>query len=238
MTREHYYIQYGAGSIDFTVIRRGRKTLEIAVEPDARVVISAPFDAPLDRILERVRRRAAWIKRQQRFFAQYAPRTPERQFISGETHLYLGRQYRLKVVPNGVGTVMLIRGFIVVESQKPDCSEITRDLVEQWYKRRALVKFSERLELNLLRFPDSESFRPHRIMIRSLRQRWGSMSPSSGLLLNRRLIQAPLDAIDYVITHELCHIAEPQHNSTFFQLLSRILPDWQRRKERLERVMA
>lgn len=238
MTREQYYVKYGAGSIDFTVVRRDRKTLEIAVEPDARVVISAPLDAPLDRILERVRRRAAWIQRQQRFFAQYAPRTPARQFISSETHLYLGRQYRLKVVPNAVSTVKLIRGFIIVESQEPDCPEITRDLVDQWYKRRASVKFSERLEFNLLRFPDSESFRPHRIMIRSLRQRWGSMSPSSGLLLNRRLIQAPLDAIDYVITHELCHIAEPQHNSTFFQLLSRILPDWQRRKERLERVMA
>jgi predicted metal-dependent hydrolase len=64
------------------------------------------------------------------------------------------------------------------------------------------------------------------------------MSPSGGLVLNRRLIEAPVDAIDYVITHELCHIAEPHHSSAFYQLLDRILPDWQRRKERLERVMA
>jgi predicted metal-dependent hydrolase len=238
MIREQYYVQYGTRSIDFTVIRSDRKTLEIAVEPDATVVISAPLDASIDRILARVRRRAAWVQRQQRFFAQYVPRTPDRQFISGETHLYLGRQYRLKVVSNATETVKLIRGFIVVESKTPECLEITRDLVNRWYKSRAFVKFAERLELNLLRFPDSESFRPNTIMIRSLRQRWGSMSPSCGLLLNRRLIQAPIDAIDYVITHELCHIAEPQHNSKFFQLLSRILPDWQRRKERLEKMMA
>ena len=72
-----------------------------------------------------------------------------------------------------------------------------------------------------------------------MRQRWGSLSPSSRLLLNRRLIEAPVDAIDYVITHELCHIAVNRiTDAGFFALLDRILPDWPRRKERLERRMA
>jgi predicted metal-dependent hydrolase len=238
MTKERYQIQYGVDTIEFTLVRRERTTLEIAVEPDATVLVSAPFDSTVDRVIGKVRRRAAWIRRQQRFFTQYAPRTPERQFVPGETHLYLGRQYRLKIVPNARATVRLIRGFMVVESRAPERPEITRNLVYRWYGNRACVKFAERLEVNLLRFPDSESFRPHRMMIRYLRQRWGSMSPSCGLLLNRRLIEAPIDSIDYVITHELCHIAEPQHNSTFFQLLNQVLPDWQRRKEKLERIMA
>ena len=77
-----------------------RKTLEIAVEPDASVVIAAPQDATLDAIEAKLRKRAAWVTRQQRYFAQFLPRTPERRFIAGETHLYLGRQYRLKVVPH------------------------------------------------------------------------------------------------------------------------------------------
>lgn len=64
------------------------------------------------------------------------------------------------------------------------------------------------------------------------------MSPTGQLLLNRRLIEAPADGIDYVITHELCHMLEPNHSPSFFRLLDRILPDWQRRKDRLERVMA
>jgi len=64
------------------------------------------------------------------------------------------------------------------------------------------------------------------------------LSPSFGLLLNRRLIEAPIASIDYVITHELCHIAEPQHGSTFFRILNQVLPDWQTRKESLEQVMA
>ena len=64
------------------------------------------------------------------------------------------------------------------------------------------------------------------------------MSPAGRLLLNRRLIEAPVDAIDYVITHELCHIAEPNHRAAFYELLDRVLPDWQHRKQRLERIMA
>lgn len=92
--------------------------------------------------------------------------------------------------------------------------------------------------MNLERFPQPEAYRPAGLVIRQLSHRWGSMSPSARLLLNRRLIQAPMDAIDYVITHELCHIREPYHNGAFFRLLDRVMPDWERRKRRLERVMA
>ncbi len=238
MTAERHRVQYGEHIIEFSVVRRARATLEISVEPDTTVVVAAPLDASPEAIGEKVRKRAAWVRRQQRYFTRYLPRTPERRFVAGETHLYLGRQYRLKVVPHGRASVKLIRGFIVVQSHEPDRAEVTRDLVEGWYRERAHVKFSERLEVNLARFPEPESFRPHGLIVRQLRRRWGSMSPSSRLLLNRRLIEAPVDAIDYVITHELCHIAEPHHGPRFFGLLDRVLPDWPKRKDRLERRMA
>ena len=238
MKAEPHHIRYGGQAIEFTVVRRARKTLEIAVEPDATVVIAAPHDASLEAIAKKVNKRAAWIRRQQQFFSQYQPRTPERRFVSGETHLYLGRQYRLKVVPHTQASVKLTRGFFVVQSREPSRAERTRELIEGWYRTRAHAKFAERLEASLARFPEPESFRPSGLIIRRMRQRWGSLSPSLRLLLNRRLIEAPVDAIDYVITHELCHIAEPHHGTGFFTLLDRVLPDWPRRKERLERRMA
>lgn len=84
-----------------------------------------------------------------------------------------------------------------------------------------------------------EAFRPKGlIIIRQLRQRWGSMSPAGLLMLNLRLIEAPVDAIDYVMTHELCHIAKPHHGRDFFELVERVMPDWRNRKDRLERIMA
>jgi predicted metal-dependent hydrolase len=238
MKAEQHWVQYGQHRIEFAIVRRDRTTLEIAVEPDASVVVAAPKGATLAMIGEKVRKRAAWIRRQQRYFIQFLPRTPDRQYVAGETHLYLGRQYRLKVAPHVQATVKAARGFIVVKTHRPERTEVTRELVEAWYRERAHVKFAERLEANLLRFPAPEDFRPKGLIVRQLRQRWGSMSPASRLLLTRRLIEAPIDAIDYVITHELCHIAVPHHGPEFFELLDRVLPDWPRRKHRLERAMA
>ena len=201
-------------------------------------MIAAPLDAPLDAIEAKLRKRAAWVTRQQRYFSQFLPRTPERRFIAGETHLYLGRQYRLKVVPHVQESVKLIRGFIVVQTHRPNRPEVTRDLVEGWYRQQAHIKFPERIAICLDLFPNPDAFRPQGLIVRQTRQRWGSMSPAGRLLLNRRLVQAPVDAIDYVITHELCHVAEPHHGAAFFELLNKVMPDWERRKQRLERAMA
>lgn len=238
MKPERHSVRYGEHRIDFSIVRRDRTTLEIAVEPDASVVVAAPQNARLVAIEEKVRKRAAWIRRQQRYFIQFLPRTPDRLYVAGETHLYLGRQYRLKIVPHIQATVKLARGFILVQTHSPERVDVTRELVEGWYRRRAHAKFVERLEVNLLRFPAPEDFRPKGLIVRQLRQRWGSMTPTSRLLLNRRLVEAPIDAIDYVITHELCHIAVPHHGPEFFELLNRVLPDWQERKFRLERKLA
>ncbi len=249
MTPECHRIQCGEHRIEFTVVRRDRKTLEIGVEPDTSVVVAAPRDASLQDIFNRVRKRASWIRRQQRFFSQFLPRIPERQFIAGETHHYLGRQYRLKVTtvdrPRAAAdrsrtaddqpSVKMIRGFIVVRSRDPGRSDLTRSLVESWYRVRARTKLTERLEANLVRFPDPNSYRPRGLIVRKMRRRWGSLSASSRLVLNRRLIEAPVDGIDYVITHELCHLTEPHHGRDFYELLTTAMPDWEKRKERLER---
>ena len=237
-TEERHHVDYGRYRIDFSVARRARKTLEIAVEPDATVVVTAPEDATLDAIAEKVLRRAAWIRRQQGFFAQYLPRTPERRYVAGETHLYLGRQYRLKVVHDTRPSVRMTRGFLIVHSREPRRPEVTRRLVERWYRDHARAKFQERLEVSLERFPDPDAFRPEGLIVRRMKRRWGSLSPARRLLLNRRLIEAPVDTIDYVITHELCHAAEPHHGPAFYRLLDRVMPDWPQRKERLEQHMA
>lgn len=232
------HIYYGEQRIDFAILRRDRKTLEIAVEPDMSVVITAPIGAPAEAIQDKVRKRACWILKQRRYFSQFMPRTPERRFVSGETHLYLGRQYRLKVRAGGEQCVKMVRGFIEVLSECPKDPDLTRNLVMGWYHEKAHMKFGERVQECLRRFPDPDQFRPAGLIIRDLRSRWASMSPAARLMVNRRLIQAPVDAIDYVLTHELCHIQEPHHGAAFFELLERVMPDWTTRKMRLERALS
>jgi predicted metal-dependent hydrolase len=192
----------------------------------------------MERIFDKVRKRAPWIQKQLRFYAQFQPRTPKRQYLSGETHLYLGRQYKLKVVPHIQQQVKLYRGRIVVQSLKPGSSELTRELVEEWYRERAHIKFRERLYVCQQRFPNTHEYEPAGLVIRLLQQRWGSKTSSGKLILNRALIQASVDAIDYVITHELCHMHHHHHGPEFLKLLVRVMPDWEKRKIRLERQLA
>lgn len=238
MIVERGHVQFGGQSIDFAVVRRKRATLEIAVEPDGTVVVAAPISAPLAVITEKVQKRASWVCQQQRFFRQFVPRTPPRRYVPGETHLYLGRQYRLKVIPSETPEVKLWRGFLSVRTVSPRCTDVTRDLVNAWFHNRARIKLPERVEFNLDRFANRKRLRPNRLIIRKLRLRWGSMSPAGSMVLNERLVQAPVDCIDYVITHELCHMVEPHHGPAFFRLLTRVLPDWHRRKQRLETIMS
>jgi len=233
-----YSIDYGKLVIRFTVVRRKRKTLEIAVEPDSTVSIAAPLSASLESIERKVRKRAAWIQEQQRYFEQFSPRTPDRRYLPGETHLYLGRQYRLKIVKSALSAVKLFRGRIVVQSTQRESSKETKRLLDEWYATKARLKFGERLEACLQRFSRPAFVVPSGVTIRLMRKRWGSMSKRRRLLLNLRMIQAPVDAIDYVITHELCHILEPNHNAAFYRILSKAMNDWEYRKERLERILA
>lgn len=229
---------YGAGVIEFTLRRRDRKTLSISVDPELRVDVSAPVNAPLDKIIEKVRTRAPWIQRQLRFFSQFHPRTPRRRYEAGETHLYLGRQYKLKITHRVQQGVKLFRGCLLVESRRPKDTDATKGLVEGWYCERARVKFRERLSICQERFPKPEDHEPTVLVIRQLRQRWGSMTADGKLILNRSLIRSSVDAIDYVITHELCHLLHGSHGEMFYRLLNRVMPDWEKRKNKLERQLA
>ena len=238
MKSEQYSAEYGCFSFNYTVVRRERRTLEIAVEPDSTVRVAAPQLASPERIAQKVKKRASWILQQQRFFEQFTPRTPERRYLSGETHLYLGRQYRLKVIKAVSDSVKLLRGYIVVQTTRPEESAETKRLVELWYAQKARTRFQERIEECLQRFPRPNSMMPSGVTIRTMQKRWGSMSQGRRLMLNQRLIQAPVDTIDYVITHELCHLLERDHSPRFFRLLKRVMGDWEQRKEKLEQFLS
>jgi predicted metal-dependent hydrolase len=211
-----------------------RKTLGIEVHPDGSVIVRAPGDCPASVIRERVRRRASWISHQLEDFARFQPRTPQRQYLSGESHRYLGRQYRLKIVSSGEAGVRLSRGEILVSASGKATHERVKAQLDRWYLARAREIFCEVTEASLVRFRGIA--RP-RLIIRTMQSRWGSLSPAGSMTLNVRLVQAPRACIEYVVTHELCHAVHRDHDSRFFGLLEAVMPDWKRRKERLESAL-
>lgn len=226
-------IQFGKASFAYEVSHVVRKTLEIAVHPDRRVVVTAPLDAGRDEIESKLRKRARWVLRQIDFFRQFEPRTPTRRFVSGETHRYLGRQYQLKVARGETTQVKMSRGRIVVDVAGAVSPAKVADCLEGWYRAKAREYFRERLECCAEGLALKDSALP-RLQIRRMRSRWGSLSPNATLTLNLALIQTPRECIDYVITHELCHLKFDDHGSGFYKLLGKLMPDWEKRKRKLE----
>ncbi|WBM79138.1 M48 family metallopeptidase [Cryobacterium breve] len=230
---------YGSHSIEYSLVRRDRATLEITVQPDGTVEVVAPMASSALEIERRITKRARWILRQQEFFGQFLPRTPQRQWVPGETHLYLGRHYRLRIGERAnTRQVRLIRGFFVLDGVDFDDNFAIESLVNAWYRVRARVQFERSLQRCQKRFATPESFEPASVQLRRMPTRWGSMSARGRLSLNPGLVRAPADAIDYVITHELCHLAVANHGPAFSDLLSVVMPDWEQRKFRLERALA
>ena len=223
-------VEYGKSSFDVSVQFSERKTLAISVMPDCSVVAVAPIQTPLETVCQRVKKRARWVKKQLLYFDQFQPRTPPRQFVSGETHLFLGRQYQLKIQVGSPHQVKLKGRYFWVTCAEGLTSQAER-MMSHWYEQRAHVIFEKRLSLCLKNFPQLQ--RPN-LILKSFKKRWGGMSKDGKLTLNTDLVRAPLECIDYVIVHELCHIEYPHHGSEFWSLLRQKLPNWKKQKNRLE----
>lgn len=235
---EPQFVDYGSTIVTYVATRAERKRMSIEVHPNLHVVVSAPRRATADAIREAVRRKASWILQQRRFFADLLPRTPTRRFVSGETHLYLGRQYRLRIrEAEGLERVKLDSGCLYIYTDARDSVDIKQKLLAEWYRGHAHRVLPERVRA-CLAHPVLRRIHPSRLEIRRLRKRWGSCSPRGRLTLNVDLIRAPRACIDYVITHELCHLIVPNHSPKFTRLFDRVMPDWRERKQQLERRLA
>jgi predicted metal-dependent hydrolase len=212
-----------------------RRTVGIAIEPDRRVIVMAPRSAAPERVTALVTRRIRWIRRQwDRIDALPSPATP-RQWVSGETHRYLGRQYRLKVRRAEPQKVRLQGGYFVVSVADPGSTRHIRSLMETWYRERAEALLPARVERAIASTTWLE-VQPPAIRVGVLWTRWGSTSRAGRITFNVDLVKAPLPCVDYVVAHELVHLRIPNHSPAFWRMLSRVMPDWRKWRERLERV--
>jgi len=230
-------VSFGSATIRYTVERRRRKSLAISVVPSGEVVVYAPVDAEADRVREKVHKKAPWILRQKWYFDGFGSEAPPRRFVSGEAHRYMGRQYRLKVLAGSDADVKLIAGYLHVHLPDKDSPDAVNKAIAKWYRQRAEMRLPEIVDRCAERLKGFGIERPV-LRFNTFAKRWGSYSRQGRMWLNVDLIKAPLPCIEYVITHELCHQKEHNHGGEFFRLLNKVMPDWVKRKERLERVMS
>jgi len=233
MQGEQRSIEVYGRSITFHLKRADRRTLSITVEPDRRVVVTAPKEADVDLVDKRVRRRAQWIRRQQNHFESLPPPMPPRRWISGETHRYLGRQYRLKVTSAPETSVRLAgRFFDVVVPDGSDAQAVSAAM-NAWYATHARAILRDRL-LRMLQGSAWLRLPVPQLTVRRMRLRWGSTTAGLRVCLNVELVKMPLGCVDYVIAHELAHLKVQNHGAPFWRLLGRLYPEWERWRDRLD----
>ncbi len=213
-----------------------RRTLGIEVHPNLQVLVRAPTACDPAIITVKVQQRASWISKQLAAFQRFSPRTPPRQFISGETHLYLGRQHRLKVSEGAVSSVKLTRGQLLVSTRGKTQPKQVKTILQRWYRERAREIFAQVLDDCFLPFAQRGHARP-RLAVKNMHTRWGSLSSSEVITLNSNLIRAPKGCIEYVVVHELCHLEHRNHGPQFYRLLEQLMPDWLKRKRKLEEAL-
>ncbi|TMS59809.1 M48 family metallopeptidase [Imbroritus primus] len=241
MTVKERTVCYGDEVINFEVVLRpARKTLGIEVHPDGSVLVLSPVGCDEATIYEKVQLRASWISRQLAMFSRFERHTAPRQYLSGESHRYLGRQYRLRVLADEAGVrkeqVKLTRGEMLVIAPGKLPPLRVKELLRRWYLGRAREIYDAVLTQVFDTF-ERQGYEKPRLSVREMRSRWGSLSPSGQMTLNSRLVQAPRPCIEYVIVHELCHLAHRDHSQEFYLLLGQVMSDWQARKQRLEEAL-
>lgn len=227
-------IRYGDEIIAFERLPREstQQKVLIKVHPDLRVQVRAPASANDAEVTDAVRKRARWISSRLKEFGAVSISAPKR-YVSGESHLYLGKRHVLKVwdAPRQLEEVKLYRGHFEVHTASRKGSHM-RKLFEPWYRERAAIIFQRRLEAiaeQALWLKDIP-----RLQIRTMNKQWGSCSPNGRLTLNLHLIKTPRECIDYVILHELCHLAEHNHSRKFYRLMGQVMPNWSKTKQLLD----
>jgi predicted metal-dependent hydrolase len=223
--------RYGRHTYAYTLIQQDRTTLSLTVEPCMDIVLKVPFAAQSERIEDFLQRKWPWLNDQLTFFEKYKKKVYQKEYVSGESFYYLGRQYKLIVEQGNENVVSLAKNRLTLSTKEhTQNGKYNKKILDSWYKERQTVLFQERYLEVMKRFTYPTFPELH---IRIMPKRWGSFKGDQ-IVLNPLLIQAPKTAIDYVITHELCHIKYQHHDNKFYTLLETKFPNWQKTKEKLE----
>lgn len=214
----------------YRLIRSRRRTIALIVQNDGGVVVRAPLRAPEEVIRQFVESKAEWIRKQQGRARRLAAALA-RDYVDGETFLFLGQAYPLKIVPPRRPALRLTDCFELARPAQPQAEAV----FIRWYRARAAEILPERVRLLAARY----GCRPGGVRITSARTRWGSCSVRGTLSFPWRLVMAPPTVIDYVIVHELAHLEIRNHSPKFWARVAEWMPDykqqvaWLRRNGRL-----
>ncbi len=223
------------GGISVEVVRKDIKHLHLGVyPPEGRVRVAAPLRLDDEAVRMAVISRLAWIRRKRDGFRRQ-DRDSRREFVSGESHYFEGRRYRLDVVESPGSTGIRLKGSAWIEMRvRPPTGRDAREaMLYAWYRAR----LRERIPALVAKWEPRIGVRVADWRVRRMKTRWGTCNaPARRIWLNSELAKKPLACIEYVVVHEMAHLVEPTHNDRFRKILDRVMPRWRLRAEELNRT--
>lgn len=230
MNTEHRQIV--VGGVQVQIVRKAIKNLHLGVyPPQGRVRVAAPLAVTDEVVRLAVAGKLGWIKRQQARFKDQ-PRQSEREMVSGESHYFLGRRYRLRVIPHDGAARVRLRNKSTLELEvRPETNAQQRDRVlQQWYRQQ----LKRRLPALLEKWQPLLGVSVAEWGIKKMKTRWGTCNVEARRVwLNLELAKKPVRCLEYILVHELAHLIERHHNDRFVSLMNKHLPQWRLHRQEL-----
>lgn len=220
--------------IEVDVQKKNIKNIHLSVlPPDGKVRLSVPLDTKDNVINAFIRTRISWIKEQQESFSNQLRQT-EREYVSGETVYLFGNQYFLKVIHSNKNTISIDGKTIIMAVRNNTTTESKEKLMNDWYRDLLKPQIGKRLN-NLY---ETTGKQPDAWQIQIMKTKWGSCNPDKNrLLFNLQLAKKPYECIDFVVTHEFCHLFDRTHGKVFVSKMDELLPRWRELKAQLNNLI-
>lgn len=209
--------------LDYQIVYSNRKRIAITVERDRSVVVHAPNGTSQEKIQSVVESRKLWLYEKINHAQKYPPQPVRKEFVTGETIMYLGRYYRLEITKDEHPGVRFQNRFYISRQHQAQAGQLLRD----WYMARAKEKLTPKIRC----FAEALGVTYNQILISDLKYRWASCTPKNNLNFNWRIIKAPIFVVDYLIVHELAHLLEPNHTPQFWNIVAVQVPRYELAKD-------
>ncbi|MDP2652653.1 MAG: SprT family zinc-dependent metalloprotease [Candidatus Omnitrophota bacterium] len=225
------------GLLHYEMVRSRRRSLQISIRDSLTVRVCAPRLLPQKEIERFLRQKAAWVFRKLGEVQERRDILAAKKYEDGSEFLFLGRPYRLAVSWNGLKTARIAfdesgwTAFLPDGTAPEKISRQIKDALVKWYRAQALEVLGGRI----FHYARIMGLEPLKITVRTQKRLWGSCHHrAKSINLNWLLILAPMDVIDYVVVHELCHLKVPNHSRRFWSCVGRVLPDFRERRQWLK----
>ncbi len=214
--------------IDITIEKTGRrKTVSILIERNGSVRVLAPITASDDKIEAAIKSKEYQIFSKLAKWKELNQGKVKREFVNGQSFLYLGRNYRLKITENQDMPLKISGSFFYLDKKYLNKAD---KVFKEFYRGTAEKKIRERLKLIEEKF----THKPASIKVLELQNRWASWTPKNGLNFHWKCIMAPVSVLDYIIIHEMVHLKFANHSSEFWNELDKKMPDFREQENWLK----